>query len=41
MKDANFWDDDSTIDLEAEVDLIALIGHMLPTGGMSQMRGTD
>jgi L-asparaginase len=28
-KDANYWDDDSTTDLEAEVDLIALIGHML------------
>jgi L-asparaginase len=27
-KDANYWDDDSTSDLEAEVDLIALIGHM-------------
>ena len=28
-KDANYWDDDSTTDLEADVDLIALIGHML------------
>jgi L-asparaginase len=28
-KDANYWDDDSTTDLEVEVDLIALIGHML------------
>ena len=27
-KDANYWDDDSTTDLEAEVDLIALIGHI-------------
>ena len=28
-KDANYWDDDSTIELDAEVDLIALIGYML------------
>jgi hypothetical protein len=28
-KDASYWDDDSTADPEAEVDLIALIGHML------------
>jgi L-asparaginase len=30
-KDANYWDDDSTTDLEREVDLIALIRHMLKT----------
>src|SRR6266446_3349012 len=34
-KDANYWDDDSTIDLEAEVDLIALIGHMLKSAPLS------
>ncbi len=28
-KDASYWDDDSTVDPEAEVDLIAMIGHML------------
>ena len=28
-KDASYWDDDGTPDPEAEVDLIALIGHML------------
>ena len=28
-KDANYWDDDSSPDPEAEVDLIALIGYML------------
>src|SRR5260370_31984443 len=28
-KDVNYWADDSTIDIEAEVDLIALIGYML------------
>jgi L-asparaginase len=37
-KDASYWDDDSTVDPEAEVDLIALIGHMLkstPLAGFS------
>ena len=34
-KDANYWDDDSTIDLEAEVDLIALMGHMLKSAPLS------
>ena len=28
-KDANYWDEDGTGDPEAEVDLIAMIGHML------------
>ena len=28
-KNASYWDDDSTPDPEAEVDLIAMIGHML------------
>jgi L-asparaginase len=28
-KDASYWDDDSAIDPEAEVDLVALIGRML------------
>ena len=34
-KDANYWDDDSTTDLEAEVDLIALIGHMLKSAPLA------
>jgi L-asparaginase len=34
-KDANYWDDDSTIDLEREVDLIALIGHMLKSAPLA------
>jgi L-asparaginase len=34
-KDANYWDDDSTIDLEPEVDLIALIGHMLKSAPLA------
>ncbi|HKM68745.1 MAG TPA: asparaginase domain-containing protein [Stellaceae bacterium] len=28
-KDASYWDDDGTVDPEAEVDLVALIGHLL------------
>src|SRR5215470_2368308 len=28
-KDASYWDDDSTPSLEAEVDLVAMISHML------------
>jgi hypothetical protein len=34
-KDANYWDDDSTIDIEAEVDLIALMGHMLKSAPLA------
>src|SRR6266851_2391307 len=34
-KDASYWDDDSTTDLEAEVDLIALIGHMLKSAPLA------
>ena len=34
-KDANYWDDDSTVDLEAEVDLVALIGHMLKSAPLA------
>jgi L-asparaginase len=34
-KDANYWDDDSTADLEAEVDLIALIEHMLKSAPLA------
>jgi L-asparaginase len=34
-KDANYWADDSTTDLEAEVDLIALIGHMLKSAPLA------
>jgi L-asparaginase len=34
-KDANYWDDDSTTDLEAEVDLIALIEHMLKSAPLA------
>src|SRR5215470_8193504 len=30
-KDGNYWDNESTTDLEAEVDLVAMIGHMLKT----------
>src|SRR3984893_1801171 len=30
-KDANYWDDDGTGDPEAEVDLVAMIEHMLKT----------
>jgi len=30
-KDANYWDEDGTGDPEAEVDLIAMIEHMLKT----------
>jgi len=30
-KDGSYWDDDSTTDPEGEVDLIAMIGHMLKT----------
>jgi L-asparaginase len=28
-KDASYWDDDSTVNPEGEVDLVAIIGHML------------
>ena len=34
-KDASYWDDDSTVDLEAEVDLVALIGHMLKSAPLA------
>jgi L-asparaginase len=34
-KDANYWDNDSTTDLEAEVDLVALIGHMLKSAPLA------
>jgi len=30
-KDASYWNDDSTVDPEGEVDLVALIGHLLKT----------
>ena len=34
-KDANYWDDDGAGDPEAEVDLIALIGHMLQSAPLA------
>jgi len=34
-KDASYWDDDSTVDIEGEVDLIAMIGHMLKTAPLA------
>jgi L-asparaginase len=34
-KDASYWDDDSTVNPEAEVDLVAMIGHMLNTAPLS------
>jgi L-asparaginase len=34
-KDANYWDDDSTVDIEAEVDLSALIEHMLKSAPLA------
>jgi L-asparaginase len=34
-KDASYWDDDSTVDPEAEVDLVAMIGHMLNTAPLA------
>jgi hypothetical protein len=34
-KDASYWDDDSTVDPEAEVDLVALIGHMLKSAPLA------
>src|SRR6516164_8322900 len=34
-KDAAYWDDDSTPDIEAEVDLISMIGHMLKTAALA------
>jgi L-asparaginase len=34
-KDARYWDDNSSSDLEAEVDLIALIGHMLKSAPLA------
>jgi hypothetical protein len=34
-KDASYWDDGGTADPEAEVDLIALIGHMLKSAALA------
>src|SRR4029077_77052 len=34
-KDASYWDEDGTGDPEAEVDLIAVIGHMLKTAPLA------
>jgi L-asparaginase len=34
-KDASYWDDDSTVNPEAEVDLVAMIGHMLKTAPLA------
>jgi hypothetical protein len=34
-KDASYWDDDSTVNPEAEVDLIAMIGHLLRTAPLA------
>jgi hypothetical protein len=34
-KDASYWDDDSTVDPEAEVDLVAMIVHMLKTAPLA------
>jgi hypothetical protein len=34
-KDASYWDDDSTVNPEGEVDLVAMIGHMLKTAPLS------
>src|SRR5467141_4032149 len=34
-KDANYWDDDGVGDPEAEVDLIAMIGHMLKSAPLA------
>jgi L-asparaginase len=34
-KDASYWDDDSTVDPEAEVDLVAMIGHILKTAPLA------
>ena len=34
-KDASYWDDDGTPDPEAEVDLVAMIGHMLKSAPLA------
>src|SRR5215471_9626163 len=34
-KDANYWDEDGAPDLEGEVDLIAMIGHLLKTAPLA------
>jgi hypothetical protein len=34
-KDGNYWDNESTTDLEAEVDLVAMIGHMLKSAPLA------
>jgi hypothetical protein len=34
-KDASYWDDHSTVNPEAEVDLVAMIGHMLKTAPLA------
>ena len=34
-KDANYWDEDGTGDPEAEVDLIAMIGHVLKSAPLA------
>src|SRR5437660_1266661 len=34
-KDASYWDDDGRVDPEAEVDLVALIGHMLKSAPLA------
>jgi L-asparaginase/Glu-tRNA(Gln) amidotransferase subunit D len=35
VKDASYWSDNGTIDVEQEVDLIAMIGHLLKTAPLS------
>ena len=34
-KDANYWDDEGAVDLEGQVDLVAMIGHMLKTAPLA------
>jgi hypothetical protein len=34
-KEANYWDEDGAPDLEGEVDLVAMIGHMLKTAPLA------
>jgi len=34
-KDASYWEDDGALDPEAEVDLVALIGHMLKSAPLA------
>ncbi len=35
VKDASYWSDNGTIDVEQEVDLIAMIGHLLKTAPLA------